>query len=481
MMRSLDAIIAKVARATPSYQDYVKKKQKENARPLSEEDWKRRVLGKPPGADKVKPKGKEDDKSKGKGRGDKAKKKDDALLKARFKELRDNLSPDLKGYPPKVEVKDLDEEHREEIKKYNLDVVGNDAAQAVEIARKIEKGISESADVCKMSPPVCVGNKGIPRDKMPQIEGGKTVQQMLDSSDELDRKKAKAMIQAGADPKDDRTILQQMIDHLKKNGIRNTKTKVAVGKLKATQKEIKAAKTFGMADAHLKGKFDNIGNSIVVSKDGFILDGHHRWAALLTIDPSRKMNVLVIDMDMDDLLKEAAATPGVYKANFQGNPLAKKEQEKYKKENRSRFSKSASLRRKKTAMRDTSYPEFIEHFPERGAAFHRYLWSQIDQTLKRMWPHTKTTLKKTSDGQTRRWVNARSHDDNITVEISIDDDGNAEISFMTHVGGPAYFQRMLAPRISEVVVEIERSFKRFQRDVRKQKKLIQPLRYKKFL
>jgi hypothetical protein len=160
---------------------------------------------------------------------------------------------------------------------------------------------------------------------MPQIEGNKTVKEMLKSKDSLDRKKGKAMVQAGADPEKKKTILQQMLDSLSKEGIQTSRVKkVPVGKLKATQKEIKAAKAFGMADSHLKGDFDDIDQKIVVSRDGYILDGHHRWAALLTIDPKRKIKVKVIDMNMDNLLKKAMSTPGVYKANFKGVPLSKK-------------------------------------------------------------------------------------------------------------------------------------------------------------
>lgn len=100
-----------------------------------------------------------------------------------------------------------------------------------------------------------------------------------------------------------------------------------------------------MADAHLKGKFDGIDASVVVSRDGHILDGHHRWAALLTIDPARKMKVKVIDMDMKDLLEEAQSVPGVYKADFEGSPLGEDDQKEYKSKAKSRFpKKEASLR-----------------------------------------------------------------------------------------------------------------------------------------
>jgi hypothetical protein len=294
---------------------------------------------------------------------------------------RPSLSDDLKGYGADATKDDLKPEHREAIKEYNLEVVGHDAAQAVEIARKVKEGIQKGSDICKMNPPVCAGNKGLTRDKMPQIEGETPTRVMLMSDDdrakhgdgkaddgkfEVDnddgtksrksfgdlsekkqskmkkdwneqRGKGKAMVQAGADPNSNKTVMQQMIDHFMKNGVKTKKSKAPVGMLKATQSEIKAEKTYGMADAYLKGKFPNIGESVVVSRDGHILDGHHRWAAMLTVDPSREMNVQVIDMDMDDLLREAQAVPGVYKANFEGAPLDEGEQKKYKSESATKF------------------------------------------------------------------------------------------------------------------------------------------------
>jgi hypothetical protein len=303
------------------------------------------------------------------------------VTEAQVEARRPSLSEDLKGYGAEATKEDLKPEHREEIKEYNLEVVGHDAAQAVEIARKVKEGIKKGSDICKMNPPVCAGNKGLTRDRMPQIEGETPTRVMLMSDedrmkhgdgkandgkfeveaddgtksrksfDELSpkkqdklkkewnehRAKGQAMVQAGADPKSNKTIMQQMIDHFKENGVKTKRTKAPVGMLKATQSEIKAEKTYGMADAFLKGKFDNIGDSVVVSRDGHILDGHHRWAALLTIDPSREMNVQVIDMDMDDLLQEAQAVPGVYKANFEGNPLDEAEQKKYKTEAKTKF------------------------------------------------------------------------------------------------------------------------------------------------
>jgi len=356
-----------------------------------------------PAKDEV-PKGPKKGPAKGKPKGE-GKKDDEARAKLLAeRERKRELPNDLEKYGLRADPKDLAPEHREEIKEYNLDVVGQDAAQAIEVARKIREGIPKSADVCKMSPPVCEGNMGLTRDKMPQIEGGQSVKEMLATDEERtsgatfehpeskkevkfdelpkatqdkykakweeDRRKGQAMVEAGADPNESRTVMQQMLDYLDSNGVRTIEQQIPVGELRATQKEIQAQKTFGMADAHLRGKFNDIDASVVISRDGHILDGHHRWAALLTIDPSRKMNVKVIDMDMRDLLQESQAVPGVYRADIRGEPLGKKEQEEYKASSQSTFTskkpkgkskkgpakakKPAKKPSKKTAMRSTS-------------------------------------------------------------------------------------------------------------------------------
>lgn len=227
-------------------------------------------------------------------------------------------------------------QYRELIREYKLDIVGNDVRQAAQIAEKVRKGIQEAADICKISPPVCVGNLGLSRSKMPQIEGDLSVIELL-AGDRANPPKGEAIVAAGGSPTDERTTLDQFLDSLEAKGVKTRRRRVPVGNLKATQREIKAAKVYGMADAHLRGNFPNLDKQIVISNDGHILDGHHRWAALLTIDPKRRMSVLEVDLPMGELLNEAAATPGVYRANFAGTPLGAAAQRKYKQTHRSKL------------------------------------------------------------------------------------------------------------------------------------------------
>lgn len=238
----------------------------------------------------------------------------------------------------KVEQLKLPDDVRQRLNDYHLDVVGDDLDQAIDIAKKVTEGIDKAADVCKLSPPVCKGNLGLTRDKMPQIPGDMSVKEMLAAKnkdgtpDEETRAKGKAAVEAGADPDDDRSVLRSMLDTFRQRGVKIEPKKIPVGKLKATQSEIKAKKTFEMADSHLKGKFPSIGDQIVVSKDGHILDGHHRWAALLTIDPGRVMSCIQVDMTMKEMLDEADGMAGVYREDFQGKPLPMSDEIKKRKE-----------------------------------------------------------------------------------------------------------------------------------------------------
>lgn len=46
---------------------------------------------------------------------------------------------------------------------------------------------------------------------------------------------------------------------------------------------------------------------IVASRDGFIIDGHHRFLGAMILNPSMRLNVLKVDMEIDELYKLALA------------------------------------------------------------------------------------------------------------------------------------------------------------------------------
>ena len=75
------------------------------------------------------------------------------------------------------------------------------------------------------------------------------------------------------------------------------KAAISVKDLKPAQTEIIKEKAFGMAIKFLlDGKWDGVDLEAIIAKDNFIMDGHHRWAAVFLIDPKAKITGTVINL-----------------------------------------------------------------------------------------------------------------------------------------------------------------------------------------
>jgi len=181
--------------------------------------------------------------------------------------------------------------------------------QQREISMKIDKlaELSQQARAAGKNPPnynlcditvpgtnlYCDGNKGIKREDMPQFKG-----------------KPEAGSPADKLPKDDKgevdtePIFKNM---LKKKGIKTELTSIPSDSLKATQTELVGAKVAGMTKALEKDpNHPGITAPIYVSRDGYVIDGHHRWAAITSMaiknGKPAKMDVIVIDADNEDVI-----------------------------------------------------------------------------------------------------------------------------------------------------------------------------------
>ena len=162
-------------------------------------------------------------------------------------------------------------------------------AQTVEDAKKRGEKAPEY-DLCKVSVPgtniFCAQNKGIPRAEMPQFKGQT----------------------AEGEIKDVEEGWRQM---LKDKGIKVTRETVPAAELKASQMQLDGPKVAGMSKAMEAGKIPDA--PIFVTKDGYILDGHHRWAAKVAIDVKDgkmgdvKMPVDVIDIEIGEAIDLANA------------------------------------------------------------------------------------------------------------------------------------------------------------------------------
>jgi len=119
-------------------------------------------------------------------------------------------------------------------------------------------------------------NLGIPRSKMPQIKS---------------------------------TKVPDFIKWLKSQGIRVSRGVVPAAKLYATQKEINNSKVQKLAEDPSNRK--HLEKPVIVSKDNYLMDGHHRWLALLTQEPDVMMAVVKVDLKIRDLLDLADTYKGV--------------------------------------------------------------------------------------------------------------------------------------------------------------------------
>ena len=159
-------------------------------------------------------------------------------------------------------------------------------------------------NLCQVSVPgtnlYCDGNKGIPREDMPQFKGTPEPGSPADKLPKDENGEA-----------DTEEFFKQMLE---KEGIKVSKpTSVPADRLKATQSELVGVKVAGMSkvlDDPNHPAYDKITAPIYVSNDGYVLDGHHRWAAIVAhnaANPDKQipMNVRVIDEPIVPLVKRS--------------------------------------------------------------------------------------------------------------------------------------------------------------------------------
>jgi hypothetical protein len=161
-------------------------------------------------------------------------------------------------------------------------------------------------NLCQVSIPgtnlYCDGNKGIERGDMPQFKG---TPQPGSPADKLPKDE-----NGEADTEE---FFKQMLN---KQGIKVSKpASVPPDRLKATQSELVGVKVAGMSKVLENPNhpaYGKITAPIYVSNDGYVLDGHHRWAAVVAHnaahpDKQIPMNVRVIDEPIEPLVKRSNA------------------------------------------------------------------------------------------------------------------------------------------------------------------------------
>ncbi len=189
-------------------------------------------------------------------------------------------------------------------------------AMAVEAKRLGEK--APDYDLCKVSVKgtnlFCadrVKNKeypdGIPRVEMPQLVGYPVPGSEADSWPKNDRGRIN-----GAD---------QFIAYMKAQGYETTTQTIAASRLRASQKNLVGKEVADM----MTGERPLSDKPIFVSSDKYIVDGHHRWAALVGLDAAdgklgdTKMQTFRINAPISTVLRLAKAwTKKVGIQNFAG-------------------------------------------------------------------------------------------------------------------------------------------------------------------
>lgn len=174
-------------------------------------------------------------------------------------------------------------------------------------------------DLCKVSVPgtnlFCSESKGIPRIQMPQFSGEPVPGTR---ADKLEKNKSGQV---------DGTA--EFEKHLESLGVAVERRTVKASELKATQNELVGSKVVGMIN---NPSFDPAGEEIFVSRDGYVIDGHHRWAAQVGRDLADgqigdlDLKVRVVDMPISEILREAnnwASDFGIAAKSGKGNDEAK--------------------------------------------------------------------------------------------------------------------------------------------------------------
>lgn len=157
-----------------------------------------------------------------------------------------------------------------------------------DIAKRMERlgGKVPNFDLCNVSVEgtnlFCAMGKGIPRIKMPQLPDEK--------GDEFQK-------------------------YLKSKGHKTSEGQEAASYLRATQSELVGVKVSGIMK-FFRNKKPETDPPLFISKDGYIVDGHHRWAARVGLDAESgmfgnvKLNVVKVDLPILDLLQEAETFTG---------------------------------------------------------------------------------------------------------------------------------------------------------------------------
>lgn len=143
----------------------------------------------------------------------------------------------------------------------------------------------------------CADHKGIDRLHMPQLKGNPKAGSKGDALPH--------------DAKGEVDLTGPFADYLRSKGVKINVETEKTSYLKASQRELNGAKVAGIMK-YLKGGGKIESKPLFVSREGYVVDGHHRWAAEVGLDfednkADATMPVTRIDMPILELLDAANA------------------------------------------------------------------------------------------------------------------------------------------------------------------------------
>jgi HK97 family phage portal protein len=163
---------------------------------------------------------------------------------------------------------------------------------------KTADGKAPDINLCHISVPktnlFCAGNVGRARVQMPQLKGNNPVDGSPAS-------------QMPRNTKGEVDLGPGFVTHMRSQGITVSNTRLDASHLKASQSELDAEKTLGIAQAMRDKTAPE--EAIFVTRDNYIIDGHHRWAATVSNEyiegQTLTMPVRVLNVDIVTALKMA--------------------------------------------------------------------------------------------------------------------------------------------------------------------------------
>lgn len=140
---------------------------------------------------------------------------------------------------------------------------------------KVRKhGDSEHPDNLCVDSKICKGDLGIPRRLMPQFTTPRDIRSFMSFAE-------------------------------KQYGVKSRRATRRAGQLRPSQEEINRERVEDVKEDIVAKKL-NPNVPLIVSRDGYVIDGHHRWAAYKSHEPSKKMPVLLVGAPARDVLSIAA-------------------------------------------------------------------------------------------------------------------------------------------------------------------------------